>query len=82
MSFLREVHLDDNFGPFAACRENFGFVANLLHAQSLLPRLVEAQISLESAVLIEERALSKVQKELISLNVAVAHQDNYCVARH
>ena len=65
MSFLREVHLDDNFGPFVACRDNFGFIANLLRAQTLLPRLVETQTSLESAVLIKERALSRVQKELI-----------------
>jgi uncharacterized peroxidase-related enzyme len=82
MSFLREVHLDDNFGPFVACRDNFGFIANLLRAQTLLPRLVETQTSLEIAVLIKERALSRVQKELISLGVAAAHQDPYCVARH
>jgi RNA polymerase sigma-70 factor (ECF subfamily) len=82
MSFLREVHLDDNFGPFVACRDNFGFIANLLRAQTLLPRLVEAQASLESAVLIKERALSRVRKELISLGVAAAHQDTYSVARH
>ncbi len=42
MSFLRAVQLDDKFGPFVAFQEALGFVPNLLHAQALLPRVIEA----------------------------------------
>jgi RNA polymerase sigma-70 factor, ECF subfamily len=82
MSFLREVQLDGNFGPFAAFRENYGFVPKLLRAQSLLPRVIEAQERLESTLLIKEKALSRVQKEQILLTVAAARQDIYCVTAH
>ena len=47
MSFLGEVRLDEKFGPFTAFRETFGFIPNLLYAQTLLPRVIEAQIKLE-----------------------------------
>jgi hypothetical protein len=43
VSYLREIRLRDDFGPFVACRENFGFIPTLLRAQTLLPRLVEAE---------------------------------------
>ena len=56
MSFLHEVQLDDNFGPFVVFRENLGFIPRLLRAQTLLPRLIEAQAKLESTVLLKERA--------------------------
>jgi uncharacterized peroxidase-related enzyme len=82
MSLLREVQLDDTFAPFVAFRENFGFIPNLFRAQSLLPRLIEAQAKLESTVLIKEKALSRVQKELILLTVAAAQQNVYCVTAH
>src|SRR6267143_522442 len=80
MSFLSEVHLDDKFGPFVAFQEALGFVPNLLRAQTLLPRVIEAQAKLESAVGLQEGAISRVQKERILLIVAAERQDTYCVA--
>jgi len=82
VSFLREVQLDDSFGPYVAFRGRLGFVPNVLRAQSLLPRVIEAQATLESAVLLQEKALSRVQKEQILLLVAASQQDTYCVAAH
>jgi RNA polymerase sigma-70 factor, ECF subfamily len=82
LSFLHEVQLDDNFGPFFAFRENYGFIPKLLRAQTLLPRVIEAQVKLESTVLLKERALSRVQKEQILLTVAAAHRNTYCVTAH
>jgi RNA polymerase sigma-70 factor, ECF subfamily len=79
MSFLSEVQLQDRFGPFAAFQENVGFIPNLLRAQTHLPRIVEAQVSLESAVRLKEGAISRVQKERILLSVAAARRDTYCV---
>src|SRR5260370_16900030 len=80
MSFLRVVQLDDKFGPFVAFREALGFVPNLLRAQTLLPRVIEAQTKLESAVRLRAGAISRIQKERILLSVAADRQDIYCVA--
>jgi hypothetical protein len=49
MSFLKEIRLEDKFGPFLAFQVAVGFVPNLLRAQSLLPRVIEAQAMLEGA---------------------------------
>lgn len=80
MSFLSQVQLEDNFGPFVAFREALGFVPDLLHAQALLPRVIEAQAKLEGAVRLREGAISRVQKERILLSIAVDRQDAYCIA--
>ena len=80
MSFLNEVRLEDKFGPFVAFQEALGFIPNLLHAQTLLPRVIEAQAKLESAVRLQEGAISRVQKERILLSIAADRQDTYCVA--
>src|SRR5258708_3214154 len=82
MSFMSEVHLDDQFGPFVAFQEARGFVPNLLRAQTLLPRVIEAQTKLGSAVLLQEGAISRIQKEQIILIVAAARRDIYCVTAH
>ena len=80
MSFLREVRLEEKFGPFAAFQEALGFIPNLLYAQTLLPRLIEAQAKLEGAVRFQEGAISRVQKERILFRIAVDRHDTYCVA--
>jgi RNA polymerase sigma-70 factor, ECF subfamily len=82
MSFLRAVQLDDKFGPFVEFQETLGFVPNLLRAQSLLPRVIEAQTKLGSAVLLGEGTISRTQKEQIILIVAAAQRDIYCVTAH
>jgi RNA polymerase sigma-70 factor (ECF subfamily) len=79
MSFLREVQLKDKFGPFVAIQTVLGFVPNLVQAQSLLPRLIEAQAMLESAARLREGAIPRVQKERILLSVAAERHDAYCV---
>lgn len=58
MSFLSEVKLEDGFAPFVIFRESVGFVPNLLKAQTLLPRVIEAHAMLASAVRFRERAIS------------------------
>ena len=78
MSFLSEVQLEEKFGPFVGFQKALGFVPNLLRAQTLLPRLVEAQAKLESAVRIHEGAISRVQKERILLRVSADRKDTYC----
>jgi RNA polymerase sigma-70 factor (ECF subfamily) len=80
MSFLSKVRLEDGFGPFMTFREAFGFIPNLLHAQTLLPRAIEAQANLESAVRLQKGAISRAQKERILLSIAAERQDTYCMA--
>jgi len=79
MSFFSEVELEDKFVPFVAFREALGFIPNLLHAQTLLPRVIEAQAKLEGAVRLQEGSISRVQKERILLSIAVERQDAYCI---
>ena len=80
MSFLSEAQLENRSGPLVAFQEAHGFIPNLLRAQTLLPRVIEAQAILENAVSLREGAISRVQKERILLSVAADRQDTYCVA--
>ena len=75
MSFLSEVSLADDYGAFAAYRENFGFVPNLLRAQTLLPRLIDTQVALEMIALTKGNALPRLLKEEILLILAAARRD-------
>jgi RNA polymerase sigma-70 factor, ECF subfamily len=80
MSFLDEAQIDDEFGPFAEFQEALGFVPNLLRAQTLLPRAIEAQAKLESALRLREGAIPRIQKERILLSIAADRGDRYCMA--
>jgi RNA polymerase sigma-70 factor (ECF subfamily) len=82
MSYLREAEVSSSFPPFEAFREHFGFVPKIYLAQTLLPRLIEAEAALVEAVLFQQRALSPIQKECILLVVAAAHDNVYGVTRH
>ncbi len=82
MGFLREIPLEDTSSGFVVLRDTFGFVPNLFHAQTLLPRLIEAEARILSAVVFQQRALSRVQKEGILLIAAAAHQNSYCATLH
>ena len=79
MSFFHEVDLGDHFAPYVAYREKLGFVPRILLAQTLLPRLIEAQARLENTILLEENSLPRPVKERIFLVVAASRAANYCV---
>ena len=82
MSYFDEVDLDSSFQPIQSVQNLFGFVPNLFRAQSLLPRVIEAEAELALAVLLKERALSRSQKEFIALVVAAAERNSYCFIGH
>jgi len=82
MGYLREVDLGSSFPPFAAFQEHFGFIPNLFRAQTLLPRVIEAEAGIAAAVLLKEQSLSRLQKEYILLTLAAAHHNAYCVTEH
>ena len=52
MSYLREAHLDGTFAPFVAFQTLFGFVPNVFRAQTLLPRVIEAEAGIASAEIV------------------------------
>src|SRR5712691_5269858 len=82
MGYFREVDLGSSFAPFAGFKEHFGFIPNLFRAQTLLPRVIEAEAAIAAAVLLKEQALSRIQKEYMLLTLAAAHRNTYCVTAH
>ena len=79
---LGEMDLSGSFRPFATLREQLGYVPNIFRAQTLLPKVIEAEVGLVDAVLFAERALSRIQKECILLVLAAANGSASCVAIH
>jgi RNA polymerase sigma-70 factor (ECF subfamily) len=82
MSFLQEVELSKTFPPFASLERVFGFVPNLFRAQTLLPRVIDAEAGIARAVLYEEGALPRVSKETILLVAAAANRSAYWITAH
>ncbi len=82
MSFVVEAALPEDYGPFQAFRESLGFLPSIFRAQSLLPRIIEAEAAIASATLLAPGALTRVSKESILLAVAAAHRNVYCVTAH
>jgi RNA polymerase sigma-70 factor (ECF subfamily) len=82
MSYFGEVALGSSFQPFATFQEQFGFVPKLFRAQTLLPRVIQAESALISAILFTDKALARTQKECILLVLAAANQNAYCLCLH
>jgi hypothetical protein len=57
MGFAREVELAPSSQLLTACRDYFGYIPAVYRAQSLLPRLLEAEIGLEAAIVYRKSAL-------------------------
>ena len=82
MSYFGEVALGSSFQPFATFQEQFGFVPKLFRAQTLLPRVIEAESALISAILFTDKVLARTQKECILLVLAAANRNAYCLCLH
>ena len=83
MSYVHEEPLDEtNFPLFAVIKSQFGFIPNLFRAQTMRPDLVEAEAQLVNAILIEECALTRKEKEYIFLVCSAANLSTYCVTAH
>ena len=72
MGFAREVELAPSSAPLVACRDYFGYIPAVYRAQSLVPRLLEAEIGLQQAIVYRKSALSHRQKERLLLALASA----------
>ena len=82
MSYFGGVDLGPSFEPFATFQEQFGFVPKLFLAQTRLPRVIEAESALISAILFTDKALARPQKECILLVLAAAEGNSYCFSLH
>jgi len=83
MSYLREAPLDEsNFPLFATVKSQFGFIPNFYRAQTMRPDLIESEAQLVDAILINESALTRKQKEYIFLVCSAANLSTYCVTAH
>ena len=83
MAYIRRGDLDENeYPPFKAVQEAFGFVPNFYKAQTLRPDLVESHISWVGNLLVKEGALERRQKEYIFLVCSAANMSTYCVTAH
>ena len=80
MGFFTEVDLEPGFSPYGILAAHYGRVPNIFHAQSVLPRLIEAQTELVRAVCGNSGDLPRIARERILLAVAAAYRDSYCVA--
>lgn len=83
MSYLHEVPLDEkSYPPFAGMKAAFGFIPNFFRAQSMRPDLIEAELPLVNAVLMQEGALGRRRKEYVFLVCSAANLSTYCVTAH
>ncbi|HSB62889.1 MAG TPA: peroxidase-related enzyme [Thermoanaerobaculia bacterium] len=83
MSYLREGAIDEEqFPSLAAMKKDYGFIPNFFLAQTRRPDLIEAEGRLIDAILIDEGALSRTQKEYIFLVCSAANLSTYCVTAH
>ena len=80
MSFGGEARLEQEYDPFVVFREAFGFIPNLLRAQTALPRVIAAHAKLEEAVCLRDGAIPRIHKERVLLCIAADRRDDYWVA--
>jgi uncharacterized peroxidase-related enzyme len=83
MSYLCETTPDEQTAStFEAIRAAFGFVPNFYRAQTMRPDLIHAEVNLMSAILDNEGALTRQQKEYLFLVSSAANLSTYCVTAH
>ena len=83
MSYILPGPLDEtNYPLFAEVKNQFGFVPNFYRAQGHRPDLIEAEAHLVNAILINQGALTRKQKEYVFLVCSGANLNTYCVTAH
>lgn len=83
MSYLQEVPPDEKTSAtFKNIKDAFGFIPNFFRAQTMRPDLIDAEVRLTDAILLNEGALTRQQKEYIFLVCSAANLSTYCVTAH
>ncbi len=83
MTYLRyDKSAESRIPEFPEIEKQYGFVPNWYKAQSFSPAHLSAEFTLVTTLLIEERVLSRKQKEYIFLVCSAANLSTYCVTAH
>lgn len=83
MTYLRrDPDAESRIPQFPEIKQQFGFVPNFYRAQVISPDHLMAEFNLVNTILIEERALTRKQKEYIFLVCSAANLSTYCVTAH
>ncbi len=83
MSYISGAAADErDFPTLLAIEAQFGFIPNFFRAQTIRPDLIDAEVGLVGAVMLQERALSRKQKEYIFLACSADNLSTYCVTAH
>lgn len=82
MSYLSDVPRAGDPPLFDEIQRTFGFVPNFFRAQVTRLDLLEAELQLVDAILVQERALTRKEKEYIFLVCSAANLSTYCVTAH
>lgn len=83
MTYLRrDPDSEARIPQFSEIKQQFGFIPNFYRAQTISPDHLFAEFNLVNTILIEERALTRRQKEYIFLVCSAANLSTYCVTAH
>lgn len=83
MSYLPEVAPDEKTSAiFDNMKAGYGFVPNFYRAQTMRPDFVETEVHLMAAILLNDGALTRQQKEYLFLVCSAANLNTYCVTAH
>ena len=83
MTYIRGRSLDERtYPPFVEIKKDYGFVPNFWKAQSSRTDLIEAEMVFVKSILLQEKALTRRQKEYIFLVCSAANLSTYCVTAH
>lgn len=83
MSYIERGPIDEEeFAPFQAIRETFGFLPNFFRAQTLRPDLIASQVAWIGGILVTQGALERRLKEYVFLVCSAANLSTYCVTAH
>lgn len=83
MSYLHENAFDEkDFPTLQLIKEDYGFIPNFFRSQTARPDILDAEVQFVDAILIQEGALTRAQKEHIFLVCSAANLSTYCVTAH
>ncbi|HEX6719801.1 MAG TPA: peroxidase-related enzyme [Pyrinomonadaceae bacterium] len=83
MTYIREAPFnEEDFPTLKLIKEDYGFIPNYFKAQTARPDLIDAQVQLVEAILLNEGALSRQLKEYVFLVCSAANLSAYCVTAH
>jgi len=83
MSYLPLVAPDEKTSAiFDGIKAGFGFIPNFYRAQTMRPDFVATETQLMAAILLNDGALTRQQKEYLFLVCSAANLNTYCVTAH